>query len=65
MDTVDLIRERIVPSLLGESPSPELQRQVAQMLPDGSWADIGYEDPAMGSWAPMTHLQRLKDAAVA
>jgi chondroitin AC lyase len=64
-DTVDIIRERIVHSLLSDSPSPALPKQLAQMLPDGSWADIAYDDPAMGSWAPMGHLQRLREAAVA
>jgi hypothetical protein len=41
------------------------QKWLSSLEADGHWADINYEDPAMGNWDPAQHLGRLGEMATA
>jgi len=37
----------------------DLDKIINTQLPDGSWKDINYSDPALSSWDPTNHVSRL------
>lgn len=52
--------------LLGTRNPPSLEsvkKYVQGLSRDGTWPDIKYADPAMSSWQPLAHLQRVREMA--
>jgi len=40
-------------------PSKQLQEWIGHLQPDGSWADITYDDQARSNWSASEHLARI------
>ena len=50
-------------SMQGDIDAKAVRGCMESQQPDGSWADINYEDPALTFWQPQTHVVRLLDMA--
>ncbi|MHB9132418.1 MAG: polysaccharide lyase family 8 super-sandwich domain-containing protein [Armatimonadota bacterium] len=59
LDTLEIIRRR----LCAEGSEGAPNELMAAMLPDGSWADVVYENDHLKDWTAAEHLSRLKTLA--
>jgi hypothetical protein len=64
---VSAVAERLLQALLGQAVAPAVaQKDAAALRPDGSWADVNYNDTTRtGGWSPHLHLQRMQNLAAA
>ncbi len=51
--------------MAGQRPPPleSVKKQAQALAKDGKWPDINYADPAMSTWQPITHLNRVREMA--
>ena len=62
MRDLQVVRKRLSESLLAASPKPDsakIKEIAASLRPDGSWADIDYDDRGRTAWKTRLHLNRL------
>ena len=64
MKDLRIVRDRLRLELLARPPSPgAVRRWLAAQRPDGSWADVTYDDKSPARWQPIDHLNRLFEMA--
>ncbi len=64
----DTVTNRVVKTLLGKINTGKLEvsvkKNMADLHPDGTWADINYTDNAVAIWSPAGHLSRVQELAM-
>lgn len=64
----DTIARRIVNDMQSKENVVRLAKAIpatlASLQPNGTWADINYQDNAMAVWSPAQHLSRIQDFAL-
>ena len=63
---IDTITNRLVRRLLSKPVDDNsVEKDMNQMLPDGNWSDIRYNDQSVKTWSPHTHTKRILSMTVA
>lgn len=60
----DIILQRLKDVLITFNDTTHIRQLHEEMLNDGSWSSINYEDKANANWQPYTHLTNLQDMAM-
>lgn len=58
-DDLDTIRSRVVAPLLGTPDAKSVGKLIESMQPDGTWADIDYQNKRRSAWTTPGHLKRV------
>ena len=63
---IDTVTNRLINKLLSKFVDDNsVEKNMNQMLPDGSWGDIRYNDQSVKTWSPHSHTNRILSMTVA